>query len=59
MAFWKGAMARVCRSAPQFAVTLMTYELLQRIFYVELWYSGMRLIGTEVRGFKDLLGGGG
>ena len=27
--------ARVFRSAPQFGVTLMTYELLQRLFYVD------------------------
>ncbi|XP_077583606.1 electrogenic aspartate/glutamate antiporter SLC25A12, mitochondrial-like [Stigmatopora nigra] len=29
-AFWKGAGARVFRSSPQFGVTLLTYELLQR-----------------------------
>ena len=34
-AFWKGAPARVFRSSPQFGVTLLTYELLQRIFYVD------------------------
>ncbi|KAI4871966.1 hypothetical protein NFI96_021270, partial [Prochilodus magdalenae] len=34
-AFWKGAGARVCRSSPQFGVTLVTYELLQRWFYVD------------------------
>ena len=28
-AFWKGAGARVCRSAPQFGATLLTYEALQ------------------------------
>uniref|UniRef100_A0A914YCK3 Uncharacterized protein n=1 Tax=Panagrolaimus superbus TaxID=310955 RepID=A0A914YCK3_9BILA len=33
-AFWKGTIARVFRSSPQFAVTLLTYEMLQRIFYV-------------------------
>uniref|UniRef100_A0A8C8A3A6 Solute carrier family 25 member 12 n=1 Tax=Oryzias sinensis TaxID=183150 RepID=A0A8C8A3A6_9TELE len=32
-AFWKGAGARVLRSSPQFGVTLVTYELLQRWFY--------------------------
>lgn len=26
-AFWKGSVARVCRSSPQFAVTLVTYEV--------------------------------
>ena len=34
-AFWKGAIARMCRSSPQFGVTLVTYELLQRLFYVD------------------------
>ena len=34
-AFWKGAVARMCRSSPQFGVTLVTYELLQRTFYVD------------------------
>ena len=31
-AFWKGAGARMLRSSPQFGVTLLTYELLQRLF---------------------------
>ncbi len=34
-AFWKGTVARMCRSSPQFGVTLFTYELLQRVFYVD------------------------
>ncbi|XP_029461645.1 calcium-binding mitochondrial carrier protein Aralar1 isoform X2 [Rhinatrema bivittatum] len=34
-AFWKGTAARVCRSSPQFGVTLLTYELLQRWFYID------------------------
>lgn len=34
-AFWKGAGARVFRSSPQFGVTLVTYEILQRLFYVD------------------------
>ncbi|XP_067907345.1 electrogenic aspartate/glutamate antiporter SLC25A13, mitochondrial [Heterodontus francisci] len=34
-AFWKGVAARVFRSSPQFGVTLMTYELLQRWFHVD------------------------
>ncbi|XP_068738183.1 electrogenic aspartate/glutamate antiporter SLC25A13, mitochondrial-like isoform X1 [Montipora capricornis] len=37
-AFWKGAGARVFRSSPQFGVTLLTYEILQRIFKVD--FSG-------------------
>ena len=34
-AFWKGAVARMCRSSPQFGITLVTYEVLQRMFYVD------------------------
>jgi len=34
-AFWKGAVARMCRSSPQFGVTLVTYELLQRTFNID------------------------
>ena len=34
-AFWKGSIARMCRSSPQFGVTLVTYEILQRTFYVD------------------------
>ncbi|KAF3694869.1 Calcium-binding mitochondrial carrier protein Aralar1 [Channa argus] len=44
-AFWKGAGARVCRSSPQFGVTLVTYELLQRWFYVD--FGGHRPTGSE------------
>ena len=32
-AFWKGAIARMCRSSPQFGVTLVTYEVLQRFVH--------------------------
>lgn len=28
-------LARVFRSSPQFGVTLVTYELLQRFFYID------------------------
>eukprot|EP01132_Coremiostelium_polycephalum_P004505 gene4505-5618_t len=31
-AFFKGCVARVCRSSPQFGVTLVSYELLQKYF---------------------------
>ncbi|XP_067108634.1 electrogenic aspartate/glutamate antiporter SLC25A12, mitochondrial-like isoform X2 [Osmerus mordax] len=44
-ALWKGAGARVCRSSPQFGVTLVTYELLQRWFYVD--FGGSRPAGSE------------
>ncbi|KAG9355457.1 hypothetical protein JZ751_000295 [Albula glossodonta] len=44
-AFWKGAGARVFRSSPQFGVTLVTYELLQRWFYVD--FGGKKPSGSE------------
>lgn len=44
-AFWKGGPARVFRSAPQFGFTLMTYEVLQRFFYVD--FGGRRPTGSE------------
>ncbi|NXP43799.1 CMC1 protein, partial [Heliornis fulica] len=44
-AFWKGAGARVFRSSPQFGVTLVTYELLQRWFYVD--FGGHKPSGSE------------
>lgn len=46
-AFWKGAPARVLRSSPQFGVTLLTYELLQRLFYVD--FGGNRPEGSEAK----------
>merc|ERR1719394_1617041 len=49
-AFWKGAIARMCRSSPQFGVTLVTYEVLQRFFYID--FGGTRPSGqtAEVSG---------
>ncbi|NXV41958.1 CMC1 protein, partial [Uria aalge] len=44
-AFWKGAAARVFRSSPQFGVTLVTYELLQRWFYID--FGGLKPSGSE------------
>ncbi|KAK7495609.1 hypothetical protein BaRGS_00013056, partial [Batillaria attramentaria] len=46
-AFWKGGPARVFRSAPQFGVTLLTYELLQRLLYVD--FGGSRPEGSEAK----------
>uniref|UniRef100_A0A6B2EDA3 Putative mitochondrial solute carrier n=1 Tax=Phlebotomus kandelakii TaxID=1109342 RepID=A0A6B2EDA3_9DIPT len=46
-AFWKGTAARVCRSSPQFGVTLVTYELLQRLFVVD--FGGNRPTGSDVK----------
>nr|XP_035950606.1 calcium-binding mitochondrial carrier protein Aralar2 isoform X4 [Halichoerus grypus] len=44
-ALWKGAGARVFRSSPQFGVTLLMYELLQRWFYVD--FGGVKPMGSE------------
>ncbi|CAH1175666.1 unnamed protein product [Phaedon cochleariae] len=44
-ALWKGTTARVMRSSPQFGVTLVTYELLQRYLYVD--FGGTRPTGSE------------
>ncbi|XP_053372526.1 electrogenic aspartate/glutamate antiporter SLC25A13, mitochondrial-like isoform X2 [Mercenaria mercenaria] len=46
-AFWKGTPARVFRSSPQFGVTLLTYELLQRLFYVD--FGGRRPEGSAAK----------
>lgn len=46
-AFWKGTIARVFRSSPQFGVTLVSYELLQRLFYVD--FGGTRPSGSDVK----------
>ena len=40
-----GAVARMCRSSPQFGITLVTYELLQRMFYID--FGGTRPVGSE------------
>lgn len=45
-AFWKGATARVFRSSPQFGVTLLTYEVLQRLFFID--FGGTRPSGSEL-----------
>ncbi|KHJ87591.1 hypothetical protein OESDEN_12634 [Oesophagostomum dentatum] len=52
-AFWKGTAARVCRSSPQFAVTLLTYEVLQRVFYVD--FGGLRPTGSESAVTKSVM----
>lgn len=51
-AFWKGAVARMCRSSPQFGVTLSTYELLQRVFYVD--FGGIRPVGEKAEGLETV-----
>ncbi|XP_055608363.1 calcium-binding mitochondrial carrier protein Aralar1 isoform X2 [Uranotaenia lowii] len=52
-AFWKGTTARVFRSSPQFGVTLVTYELLQRMLYVD--FGGSRPAGSDVAAAKQEL----
>ncbi|CAF2974606.1 unnamed protein product [Rotaria socialis] len=44
-AFWKGAGARMLRSSPQFAFTLLTYELLQRSLNID--FQGRKLEGSK------------
>ncbi|CAI5444746.1 unnamed protein product [Caenorhabditis angaria] len=51
-AFWKGTAARVCRSSPQFAVTLLTYEVLQRVLYID--FAGSRPTGSELATTKTI-----
>ncbi len=46
-AFWKGGPARVFRSAPQFGFTLLTYEVLQRLFFID--FGGRRPTGSEAK----------
>lgn len=46
-AFWKGGPARIFRSSPQFGVTLFTYEIIQRLFYVD--FGGSRRAGSEAK----------
>ncbi|XP_067138502.1 calcium-binding mitochondrial carrier protein Aralar1-like isoform X2 [Centruroides vittatus] len=46
-AFWKGGPARVFRSAPQFGFTLLTYEILQRLFYID--FGGSRPTGSQTK----------
>ena len=42
-AFFKGGPARIFRSSPQFGFTLLTYELLQRVLYVD--FGGRSVFG--------------
>nr|XP_054751730.1 electrogenic aspartate/glutamate antiporter SLC25A13, mitochondrial-like [Lytechinus pictus] len=46
-AFWKGGPARIFRSSPQFGVTLLTYELLQRALPLD--FGGSRPEGSQVK----------
>jgi len=44
-AFWKGTGARVFRSSPQFGVTLISYEMLQRAFWID--FGGRKPEGSQ------------
>jgi solute carrier family 25 aspartate/glutamate transporter 12/13 len=52
-AFWKGSIARMCRSSPQFGVTLVTYELLQRYLYID--FGGSRPSGSVAEGVASAM----
>lgn len=51
-AFWKGTGARIFRSSPQFGVTLVSYELLQRYCYVD--FGGRKPEGSEITQIHEL-----
>ena len=38
-AFFKGGMARIFRSSPQFAVTLASYEVLHQFFHIDFGHQ--------------------
>jgi len=44
-AFWKGGIARKMRSSPQFGITLVAYELVQRMLFVD--FGGSRPSGSQ------------
>lgn len=50
-AFWKGTGARVFRSSPQFGVTLVSYEILQRLFWVD--FGGRKPEGSQIDSVKE------
>ncbi|XP_044761097.1 calcium-binding mitochondrial carrier protein Aralar1 isoform X1 [Coccinella septempunctata] len=50
-AFWKGTIPRVFRSSPQFGVTLVSYELLQRMLYID--FGGTRPSGSELKVMEE------
>ena len=51
-AFWKGANQRVFRSAPQFGVTLLTYEFLQRALPVNFGGTNPNALKKKADGSK-------
>lgn len=60
-AFWKGGPARIFRSSPQFGVTLLVYELMQRFLYVDfgsgLPRTELAPLNPEISQHPDHIGG--
>ncbi|XP_028395324.1 calcium-binding mitochondrial carrier protein Aralar2-like isoform X2 [Dendronephthya gigantea] len=59
-AFWKGGPARVFRSSPQFGVTLLTYEIIQRYFYFDFGgapKTEMKPVNPDISLHADHIGG--
>lgn len=60
-AFFKGGPARIFRSSPQFAVTLVVYEMLQRYLYVDFGGGVVKTditpVNPEVSLHPDHIGG--
>ena len=53
-AFWKGNLANKIKSTPQFGITLVLYEIIQRVFFVDFGGSKpsgscRERVGAEVR----------
>jgi len=46
-AFWKGGIPRKMRSSPQFGITLVAYELVQRMLFID--FGGSRWTQGSMR----------
>lgn len=53
-AFWKGAGARIFRSSPQFGVTLISYEMLQRAFWIDFGGRKPEGSGSEINQIQEM-----
>jgi solute carrier family 25 aspartate/glutamate transporter 12/13 len=53
-AFFKGGVARILRSSPQFGVTLASYELLHQLFHVEFGEGDGKQYAAFSKTFKDV-----
>ena len=56
-AFWKGGIARKMRSSPQFGITLVAYELVQRMLFVEFGGSRWPQVSNSLSYPFELLSG--